>query len=204
LSQRPRRTIVAIAGILAIAASLAASPIVAASGLPTGEHHFGNVTIEPAYNDATGDIIYLLTPDKAPFPSHTNQHSVAPLYMVMYPPGTDWTLNCEGVPGNCPDHDLLAAGAATTIMPQVYGDNPYAVPGHDHLVDVPGGEDFNVPWHVYIELFTSKAAVRHITTDAELDAAKKSGDVIEIDSHLEFLCSVVSARTYMRGTPVGG
>jgi hypothetical protein len=193
----------AIAGTVAIAACLAASPVLAADP-PTGEHHFGHVTIEPAYNDATGDIIYLLTPDKAPFPSHTNPSSVAPLYMIMYPPGTNWTLNCEGVPGNCPDHDLLAASAATSIMPSVYGTDPMAVPGHDHLVDAPGGADFNVPWHVYIELFTSPGAVRHITTDAQLDAAKDAGQVIEVDTGLEFLCSVVPAQTYWRGTAVGG
>jgi len=202
LSPRPR-TLAAIAGTVAIAASLAVSPVLA-SGVPTGEHHFGKLSIEPAYDDSTGSIVYLATPDKAPFPSHTNAHSVAPLYLVMYPPGTSFTMNCEGVPGNCPDHDAMVAAAATAIMPGVYGSDPTAIPGHDHLVDVPaGGGDYNVPWHVYLELFTSPGAVRHITTDAELDAAIAAGDVIQIDSRIEFLCAVVSPRTYALGTPVG-
>ena len=37
-----------------------------------------------AYNDSTGELIYLLTPDKAPFPSKANSHAVAPLYLIVY------------------------------------------------------------------------------------------------------------------------
>lgn len=186
----------------AVAVLLAAVP--AGAALPSGERLTGRLVIEPAYNDATGDIIYLATPAQAPFPSHTNLHAVAPLYLVLYPPGTDGTFNCMGVPGNCPDHDAQVAGAATTIMPAVYGTDPTAIPGHDHLVDARGGSEFNVPWHVYLELFTSPEAVTHITTEAQLDAAKEAGDVMEIDSGIEFLCSVVSGRAYWRGTPLGG
>ena len=198
---RPTRRLLAVAGTLAVAAALAASPVLAST--PSGERHFGHMTVEPAYDDATGQLVYLGTPDKAPFPSHTNAHSVAPLYLVLYPPGTEGTFNCMGVPGNCPDHAGDVAGAATQIMPSVYGTDPTAVVGHDHLVDIPGGQDFNVPWHVYLELFTSPSAVRHITTEAELDAAIEAGDVMQVDSGIEFLCNVVPARVYWHGSPVG-
>lgn len=181
---------------------LAAVPVGAAP--PSGERIVGQLAIEPAYNDATGQLIYLATPVKAPFPSHTNAHAVAPLYLVLYPPGTEGTFNCMGVPGNCPDHDGEVAGAATAIMPSVYGTDPTAIPGHDHLVDAPGGSEFNVPWRVYLVLFTSREAVTHITTEAQLDAALDAGDVIEVDSGIEFLCSVVSSKAYWRGMPIGG
>ncbi len=189
---------------LAAAAALLLAAVPVGASPPSGERLTGQLAIEPAYDDATGQIIYLATPIKAPFPSHTNEHAVAPLYLVLYPPGTDGTFNCMGVPGNCPDHDLEVATAATQIMPAVYGTDPTAVVGHDHLVDGPGGSEFNVPWHVYLELFTSREAVAHITTEAQLDAAIAAGDIVEIDSGIEFLCSVVSSRAYWRGAPIGG
>ena len=78
------------------------------------------------------------------------------------------TFNCMGVAGNCPDHDGVIATVATGLEPGTYGNDPNAVPGHDHLVGVAHtGGDFNVPWHVYVELFTSTDVVSHITTLAE-------------------------------------
>jgi hypothetical protein len=192
-----------LAFTLALVASLAGSPVLA-SGLPTGERHLGQATIEPAYDDMTGNLVYLLTPDHAPFPAtQINSLAVDPLYLVLYPPGTAGTFNCMGVPGNCPDHDGLVAGAATAIEPGLYGTNPAAVPGHDHLVGVAATHgDFKVAWHVYLELFTSSGAVTHITTLSELNTAKGSGSVIEVDSGIVFLCSVVSESAYLHGTPV--
>jgi hypothetical protein len=108
-----------------------------------------------------------------------------------------------GVPGNCPDHDGLVAGAATAIMPGVYGSNPAAVPGHDHLVGAAVTKgDFNVAWHVYLELFTSSGAVTHITTLSELNTAKGSGSVRQVDSGIVFLCAIVSESAYLHGIPV--
>lgn len=184
----------------------ASATSVASSALPSGERHFGQVTIEPAYDDVTGSIIYLLTPDKAPFPSKANQHAIAPLYLVEYPPGsTVGTMNCMGVPGNCPDHAGEVATAATQIKPSVYGTDPTAVPGHDHLVAPPaGGGDFNVAWEVVEVLFTNKAAGNtRLTTEAAIDAAVARGDAIEVDLGFAFHCSVVPATVYQRGTPVG-
>ncbi len=199
-----------IVAVSAIALALAAGPAQAA-GLPTGERFLGNASqgrgavIEPAYDLNTGELTYILTPTGAPFPSKANEHAVAPLYIVVYPstyPG--WTLSCQGVPGNCPDHDGLIAGAATAIEPGVYGTDPAAVPGHDHLIGLAStGGDWNVAWHVWVILFTnSQAANTHVTTRGQLEAALDSGDAISIDSGIVFNCSAVSASAYWRGTPV--
>jgi hypothetical protein len=176
------------------------------ASLPSGERMLGQSLIEPAYGDVVGNLVYLATPLRSPFPTHTSSHAVAPLYLVEYPPGsTVGTMNCMGVPGNCPDHDGEVAGAATSIMPSVYGTNPAAVPGHNHLVAPPaGGGDFNVAWEVVEVLFTNKAAANTLlTTEAEIDAAVARGDAIEVDLGFAFHCSVVSPAAYFRGTPVG-
>ena len=198
--RRFRRAAVPVAFL--ISTMIGISPVLA-STIPSGERQTGQVTIEPAYDDTTGQIIYLATPNKSPNPTPANSHAVAPLYLVLYPPGTAGTFNCMGVPGNCPDHGALVAGAATANMPSVYGTDPTAIPGHDHLVAGPASHgDFNVAWHVYLELFTSASAVRHITTDGALDAAIAAGDVIEVDTGIVFTCAVVSAAAYWVGTPV--
>jgi len=180
-----------------------------ADTLPSGERSHGNVSIEPAYNDADGSIIYLQTPNHhAPLgPTNTTQqvnpHAVAPLYLIVYPAGTSGIFNCMGVPGNCPDHGGSIAGLASAQMPSVY---PVAtdVPGHDHLVGVAKtGGDFNAPWHVYVELFTSDAAVHHITTLDDLNVTKSSGGLKEVDTGIVFLCTIVSESSYLAGTPVG-
>ena len=200
ISIRPARLVFACA--LAVVAVLGASPALAV-GLPTGETKLGQSLVEPAYNDVTGTIIYLLTPTKSPFPTHTSAHAVAPLWLVEYPAGsTVGTLNCMGVPGNCPDHDAGVAGAAAAFMPSVYG---AGVIGHDHLVAPPGHQgDFNIAWNVIEVLFTTKAAANHhLTTLAAINAAIASGDVKTFDLGFAFHCSVVSAAAYNAGTPVG-
>lgn len=176
-----------------------------AAGLPSGEVQVGKSAIEPAYNADTGTIIYLMTPEKSPFPTHTSTHAVAPLYLVEYPPGsTVGTLNCMGVPGNCPDHDGIVAGVATGAMPGVYGTDPSLVPGHDHIVDPQGAPDFNVAWEVIEVLFTNKAAANtHLTTDAAIDDAVKAGNAIEIDLGFAFHCSIAPQTLFAKGTPIG-
>jgi hypothetical protein len=176
------------------------------SALPSGERLLGQSSIEPAYEDVSGRLIFLSTPIRSPFPTHTSEHAVAPLYLVEYPPGsTVGTMNCMGVPGNCPDHDIEVATAATTIMPLVYGTDPAAVPGHDHLVSGPASHgDFNVAWEVVEILFTNKAAGNtELTTEEAVDDAIKRGDAIEVDLGFAFHCSVVAAAAYFRGTPIG-
>ncbi len=183
-----------------VAAGLIGAPALA-QGLPSGERYHGQTRVEPAYDDSNGSLVYLLTPDHAPFPANqVNAHAVAPLYLVVYPPGTAGTFNCMGVPGNCPDHDALIANAAVATEPGVYGTHPTAIPGHDHLVGIADTHgDFNVAWHVWVILFTNSAAVTHITTLAQLNAAK--ADLVSVDSGITFLCSSVSASAYAAGTP---
>jgi hypothetical protein len=196
------------AATMATVAALWASPALAAGGGPTGETILGQSAIEPAYNDVTGNLVYLLTPIKSPFPTHTSPIAVAPLYLVEYPPSSSVpsqvNLNCMGVPGNCPDHDGIVASVATGAMPAVYGTDPTAVPGHDHLVGIAAShEDFNVAWEVIEVVFTNSAAANHhLVTLAQVEAAEASGDAIEIDLGFAFHCSVVSAAAYNAGKPV--
>lgn len=168
----------------------------------------GQVSIEPVYNDMTGAPAYVATPVNSPNPTPTNPVAWAPIYLPVYPTGsTVGTLNCMGVPGNCPDHDGAVAGVAMGAMPSVYGDG---VIGHDHLLAVPGsGGDFNIAWEPVLVLFTNKAAANeHITTLAQINAAVARHDAIEIWTgmngapDLTFICAVVPATTYWRGTPV--
>jgi hypothetical protein len=198
---------------LAAAAVAALLPLGVLASLPSGEHAVGQTVIEPAYDDSTGNIVYLLTPNKlAPLGSHPfggNQRAAAPLYIVAYPPGNTLTLNCMAVPGNCPDHDGTIATVATALESGTYGTDPLLVPGHDHLVGVAStGGDFNVPWHVYVELFTSPSAVTHITTFAQLQAAWASGSILAtssgqgVDTGITFICAVVSQAAYAAGKPV--
>lgn len=191
--------VVVFAGSAVIRA--AAPPAV--QSLPSGERILGQTVIEPAYDDETGNIIYLMTPIHAPFPSKANSHAVSPLYLVVYPTsasGFVGTMNCAHQPeDNCPDHGPDIAGLAQAVQPGVYGAGVW---GHDHLVDGPGGSEFNVAWHVVVILFTNSTAARtHITTDAQIDAALDAGDAIEIPTDIIFNCNVVSAATYRRAVP---
>ncbi|MGH7764472.1 MAG: hypothetical protein ACREOM_08660 [Candidatus Dormibacteraceae bacterium] len=192
----------------AITALAAAIPMAgAAYALPSGERVHGNVAVEPAYNDADGSILYIQTPNHlAPLGptnviQNVNPHAVAPLYLIVYPLAIA-TFNCTGVPGNCPDHAGAIAGLAVSMQPSVYGSDPRLVPGHDHLIAGHHAGDFNVAWRVYVELFTSPAAVTHVTTLAELDSAKTSGAIQEVDTGIVFLCSIVSEAAYLAGMPV--
>jgi hypothetical protein len=195
------------AAVLVLAVFAVVPTTGAADSLPSGERNHGNVSVEPAYNDFDGSIVYLQTPERlAPLNpnnpiANVNAHAVAPLYLVVYPPGTAGTLNCMGDPGNCPDHDGAIAGLATSVKPGVYGSLAAAVPGHDHLVGLPHTGDFNVAWHVYVELFNSSAAVTHITTLGELQSAWAAGDLTQVDTGIVFVCSVVSEKAYLAGTP---
>lgn len=181
---------------------------------PTGERLIGNghAAIEPAYDADSGEIMYLLTPVGAPLPSHANAHAVSPLYLVEYPPGSTAAagghFNCEGVPGNCPDHASDVAGVAVGAQPGVYGSDPAAVPGHDHVADPPGKPDFNIAWEVVEVVFTDQgkadgAINTRLTTDSQIEAAVQAGDAVEIDLGFAFNCNVVSPAVYWRGTPVG-
>ncbi len=197
----------AVAALAAVALGLiVATPIAAATptSLPSGEHMFGQASVEPAYNDMNGQILYVLTPLHAPLPVNSNNHSWAPFYIVVYPQNsTVGTLNCMGVPGNCPDHDGEIAGAATFLRPAIYGTNPATVLGHDHLLAPPAsGGDFNIAWHVFVVLFNNVSFINdHITNLSHLNDALGDGEVSMFDSGIVFMCAVVPAVTYTHGTP---
>ena len=181
----------------------AGDAVSAAGSLPSGERMFGQASVEPAYDADAGTILYLLTPIKAPFPSKAPDAARSPLYLVVYPAGsTVGTLNCMGVPGNCPDHDGEVAAVAMQANPAVYGNG---VIGHDHIVDSPGrGKEFNVAWEVVEVVFTNAAAAnQHLTTEAQINDAVTRGDAFKIDLGFAFNCSITSATTYWLGTPVG-
>ena len=134
---------------------------------PSGQVAFGQVTVEPAYDDVTGDLIYLLTPDHAPFPSRANARATAPMYLVMYPQGsTVALLNC--LPTNCDHVEVVPSGLVEGLgLQSVYPIGTIStkygsftgglVLGHDHLVGVARSHgDFNVAWDVDLVLFTPK------------------------------------------------
>jgi hypothetical protein len=192
-----------VAGALACVLGAAGTTQALADSLPSGEHLLGRASVEPAYDDTTGNLVYLSTPINSPFPTHTSAQAVAPLYLVEYPPSyPGFTLNCMAVPGNCPDHDGIVAGVATQVMPDVYGTDVAAVPGHDHLVAVPGsGGDFNIAWEVEEVLFTNSAAANtHLTTLDGINSAVARGDAIIVDLGFAFHCSVVSQAVYAHGS----
>jgi hypothetical protein len=85
--------------------------------------------------------------------------------------------------------------------------SPNVVLGHDHLVGIAStGGDFNVLWVPTLVLFTSAeaaAAVGHITTLAQIQAAETAGQATQIAiPPLTFHCSSVSAAVYNHATPV--
>jgi hypothetical protein len=158
--------------------------------------------LEPAYDAAhAGRVGYLLTPDKAPMKAPPV--AWAPIYVPVYPVGTTaaTNLSCMHVPvENCPSHGDAVAGAAQAIEPEVYG---AGVLGHDHVLDFPGGDDFNIAWEPVLVLFTSAvAANEHLLTDAAILAARDRGDVILLPvPALTFNCAVVPATLWNHATP---
>ena len=177
---------------------------VASAQLPSGERQLGQTILEPGYDDRTGNLIYVMTPIGAPFPSHANRQAVSPLYLIVYPSSAAnavGTMNCAYQGGdNCPDHGQIFADLAQAAEPSVYGNGVW---GHDHIMDGPGGSEFNVAWQIVVVLFTSAAAANtHITTELQLDAALDAGDAFTIETPIVFNCNLVSGATYNRATPI--
>ena len=210
----------------------AGATAVAASAVPSGQRMYGNATfdavsgqfvggggtIEPAYDDTTGTLVYLQTPNGPKEPVNTANHidpatglpkNVAPIYLPVYPVGSGIdpaSLNCAHVPAdNCPDH-------GPEIAANIAGDPVYAggVLGHDHLVGIAKtGGDFNVLWEPVLVLFTSVDPHQtRITTLAQIKTAEAANLAFEVPlPQLTFHCSVVSAAAYDKATPaptVGG
>ena len=184
--------------------SLASDPV------PSGERITGQSIMEPVYNDLDGSVSYILTPIHTPLIDPTNNHAVAPLYVIVYPSsaaGVIGTVNCQHQPmDNCPDHGPELAGLAKSVFPAVYGGGVW---GHDHILSAhpnasPASADFNVAWLPVAVLFTSSSAANnHITTLSQLNAALAAGQVMEIPLvGATFQCSPVPATVYNLGTPV--
>ena len=159
--------------LLVVIATMLTGATVAHAQLPSGERQLGKTIIEPGYDDRTGKLIYIMTPEGAPFPSHSNAHAISPLFIVVYPNSAArsvGTMNCAHEGGdNCSDHGPGIADLAQSVVPAVYGNGVW---GHDHIMDGPGGSDFNVTWQVVVVLFTNTAAANtHITTEVQLESA---------------------------------
>lgn len=212
-----------------IAPSRAAPPEVTETPFYSGQTAFGQATVEPAFDDQTGNTIFLLTPNGAPLPSKPPAAAQAPMYIPVYPlssaisPGN---LDCQtgaatGI-GNCthlqvlpfydPAYDANAADAdgSSKACQDFNAGSPCTVYlGHDHLVGVAStGGDFNVAWHVELVVFTPKAfgdgAINtRITTLNQLDGLIASGDVASpAPTPIVFNCQRVAKTVYQRGTPV--
>ncbi len=177
---------------------------VSASTAPSGERLNGQVSVEPAYDDTTGNLIFLGTPIHAPNPTNNNAQANAPLWLVVYPNSNTaaGALNCQDVPTeNCPDHGPEIAGLAMSFNPNGAYDS--GVRGHDHLVAPPAsGGDWNVAWDVHVILFTDPtfAATAHLTTLQEINDAISNHEAMDsyniTGSIVVFDCAVVPAATY--------
>ncbi len=197
--------------LVLLAATLAASLAVitpsraaAAASAPSGERILGQSSIEPVFDDTTGNVTYVKTPINAPL--NANPASWAPFYVPVYPVSASasvGTLQCTHLPAdNCPDHGPPIAAAAAAIVPSVYG---AGVLGHDHMMAPPGsGGDFNIAWEPILVLFTNAAAANtRLTTLAQINAAVSSGNAFEVPvPQATFHCEVVPANLYAQGTPV--
>jgi hypothetical protein len=199
--------------LVAVLGALLMGPGVGANDLPTGERLVGasgnsQSEVEPAYDDATGSLVYVNVPLKAQVSPHA---PTAPFYLIEYPTSVAsiiGTVNCQHEPAeNCPDHGGFFASEAIAHEPGVYSAGN--VWGHDHILAAPpapppSGGDFNIIWEPIGVYFTNAVAAQtHITTLAQLNDALQKGDVIEVAyPQANFHCSIVGAGTYDHATPV--
>lgn len=208
-----RITRVCVAVIAIGVASLTGSQTAALGDtLPSGQRLLGNTTVEPAYDDVSGSLVYLSTPNGTQQGNqvHPNAHNTAELYLPMYPTGSNvGALNCQHQPmENCPDHGQIVTDIAMHYPPvsPVYSNG---VIGHDHLVGIASTKgDFNVTWVPVLVLFTPSGIAHnanqsHMTTLAQIDAAEAAGYATELRlDPATFKCASVNAAAYNRGTPV--
>jgi len=200
-----------VAAASVVLAAVAAVPV-AADSIPSGQRFLGRSVLEPVYNDEqAGEIGYIKQPTNAPQPVPANPVAWAPFYLVVYPVNSTvamtTTLLCRHTPApdNCPTHGNGIATLALAQEPSVYS---VGVAGHDHLMDFPGGPDFNIAWEPTVLLFTPKGATdgtvnEHILTDAQISAAVLNGDVKVVKlAARTFICASVPERLYDMATPL--
>jgi hypothetical protein len=181
----------------------------AAASTPSGQRSLGQSTLEPVYNDENaGQIGYIKQPENVAQPVNSNPKAWAPFYLVIYPVGSTaaTTYLCMHLPvDNCPTHGPGVAAFAAATYPTVYG---AGVIGHDHLMDFPGGPDFNIAWEPTFVLFTPQGAAdgainEHVLTDAQIHALVASGDAKLFPRPTRtFVCASVPERLYDMATPL--
>lgn len=199
-------------GTLAAALVLTTTASIAvADPAPTGQRSFHNNGLEPAYNAANaGQIGYFMEPAGKMNASPT---AWAPIYVVVYPRDSTvaqtTTFSCiHHAMGddNCPSHGNAIAGLAMATEPTVYSDAAHhdLVAGHDHVLDFPGGDDFNIAWEPVVVLFKSKtAANEHVVTDDRIKQLYADGKVDLIPlPQATFLCAIVPQTIWNMATPV--
>ena len=106
---------------VALALTVGLAPVAPASG-PSGQVAFGQATVEPALDSATGRLVFLLIPENVPFPSVSSPRASAPMNIPMYPTGSTVSaadLNCQ--PTNC-DHLNVLPGPQNRYFFQVPGE----------------------------------------------------------------------------------
>jgi len=194
---------------MAVVAALVAVIPAAASSIPSGQRMLGQNVLEPVYNDENaGEIGYIMQPEHVAQPVNSNPTAWAPFYLVIYPVGSTaaTTYLCMHLPvDNCPTHGPGVAAFAAATYPTVYG---AGVIGHDHLMDFPGGSDFNIAWEPTFVLFTPQGAAdgainEHVLTDAQIDALVASGDAKLFPRPTRtFVCASVPERLYDIATPL--
>jgi hypothetical protein len=180
----------------------------AADSIPSGTRTLAQNSLEPVYNDEqAGQIGYIMRPEHTAQPVNSNPTAWAPFYLVIYPVGSTAasTYLCMHLPvDNCPSHGPGVAAFAQATYPTVYG---AGVIGHDHLMDFPGGSDFNIAWEPMFVLFTPQGAAdgainEHVLTDAQIDALVANGDARVFPRPTRtFICASVPERLYDMATP---
>jgi hypothetical protein len=175
-----------------------------AGSLPSGDRTFHGNRVDAAYNAANpGQLGFFMEPAGQ---ANAAPAAWAPIYVVVYPTGSTaaTTFNCMHFgqnDDNCPSHGDTIAGLAAARVPAVYG---AGVAGLDHVLDFPGGDDFNIAWEPVAVLFTSKtAANEHVLSDNRILELRAAGEVTLIPLPAKtFLCAIVPQRIWDMATPV--
>ncbi len=219
---RQLQALVSLTGLIALSLLLgpfqlfAAAQEVTEPPFFTGQVALGQSTIEPALDFNTGGTVFLLTPDKSPFPSKANPAAQDAMYLPMYPTNSTIPpdeLDCQ--PSNCDHLNVVPftppgyTAASSDVCAKWNGGAPCALyEGHDHIVGAAStGGGFNVAWHVKLVIFTPQGFVdgainTRITKWTQLAQLMTNGDVTVVPTPIVFNCQIVSPTTYKQGTPL--
>jgi hypothetical protein len=210
------RSLLTLTRLLALAAFLAVPWATLAAD--SGQRTFAQATVEPAIDFSTGNTVYVLTPNKSPFPAKANSAATAPLYLVIYPESSTVSavdFNC--LPKNCEHVNVLPfadpnygaqPGTATACVHFNNGNPCSLVKGHDHLIGVAStGGDANVARNVKLVVFTQTAFLNgkintRVTMLTQLQALLGGGEAIVIDTPNVLHASPSTKQIYDRATPV--